>query len=77
MVATSTTGPTGVGTSTIVGVFDGADRAEQALNGLKDAGFTPEQVSVVAKNREDTQQLAEKRMGWIVRRKESVCNTTS
>jgi len=59
MVATDTTSRTGVGTSTIVGVFDGADRAERALNGLKDAGFTPEQVSVVAKDRQDTQQLAE------------------
>src|SRR3954453_1591453 len=59
MVATGTTGRTGVGTRTIVGVFDGADRAEQALNGLKDVGFTPEQVSVVARDRRDTQQLAD------------------
>ena len=59
MVTTGTTGRTGVGTITIVGVIDGADRAERALNELKDAGFTPEQVSVVAKDRQDTQQLAE------------------
>ena len=27
---------------TIVGVFDGPKHAEQALNGLKEHGFTPE-----------------------------------
>jgi len=59
MVTTRSTGRTGVGTITIVGVFDGADKAERALNGLKDAGFTPEQVSVVARDRRDTQQLAD------------------
>jgi len=59
MVTTDTPGRTGVGTITIVGVFDGADKAERALNGLKDAGFTPEQVSVVAKDQRDTRQLAD------------------
>jgi uncharacterized membrane protein len=44
----------------VVGAFKGPDAAERALNGLKAAGFTPEQVSVVAKDRADTQQLAER-----------------
>jgi len=44
---------------TIVGVFDGPNHAEQALNGLKQAGFTPEQVSVVAQDKKDVQQMAE------------------
>ncbi len=44
---------------TVVGVFDGPSHAEEALNGLKAAGFTPEQVSVVAKNQEHIDQIAE------------------
>lgn len=44
---------------TIVGVFDGPNHAEQALSGLKAAGFMPEQVSVVAKEKADVQQMAE------------------
>jgi len=44
---------------TVVGVFDGPDHAERALNGLKDRGFTPEQVSVVAQNKSDVTQMAE------------------
>ena len=58
--AVGTAGPVGTGTITIVGVFDGVDQAERALNGLQDAGVTPEQVSVVAKDRQDTQHLAER-----------------
>jgi len=42
---------------TVVGVFDGPNHAEQALNGLKNAGFTPEQVSVVAKESSETRQM--------------------
>lgn len=38
------------GRRTVVGVFDDATRAEEALNGLKAGGFAPEQVSVVAKD---------------------------
>jgi uncharacterized membrane protein len=60
MTAAGTTRPVGTATITIVGVFDGVGKAERALNGLKDAGFAPEQVSVVAKEREDTQHLAER-----------------
>ena len=44
---------------TVVGVFDGPSHAEQALNGLQGAGFMPEQVSVVAQDKRDVQQLAE------------------
>jgi hypothetical protein len=35
---------------TVVGIFDGQNDAEKALNELKDVGFTPDQVSVVAKD---------------------------
>jgi uncharacterized membrane protein len=49
---------TTTGRHTIVGVFDGPNHAEQALNGLKAAGFTPEQVSVVAQDKRDVQQMA-------------------
>jgi uncharacterized membrane protein len=44
---------------TIVGMFADTGRAERALNGLKDAGFTPEQVSVVAKDKQDVAQMSE------------------
>jgi len=44
---------------TVVGVFDGPNHAEQALNGLKNAGFTPEQVSVVAKESAETRQMVD------------------
>jgi uncharacterized membrane protein len=56
MVATN---QTTMNRHTIVGVFDGPNHAEQALSGLKAAGFTPEQVSVVAKEKADVQQMAE------------------
>ncbi len=55
----TTTQPTATGKHTIVGVFDGPNHAEQALSGLQAAGFTPEQVSVVAHDKRDVQQLAE------------------
>jgi hypothetical protein len=45
---------------TVVGVFDGQNDAEKALNELKDAGFTPEQVSVVAKDTRETQTMVER-----------------
>lgn len=44
---------------TVVGVFDGPNHAEQALSGLKTAGFTPDQVSVVAQDKRDVQQMAD------------------
>jgi len=43
---------------TVVGVFDGPNHAEQALNGLKSHGFTPEQVSVVAQAKREVQQMS-------------------
>lgn len=48
------------GQQTVIGIFHGMDRAEQALNGLKEAGFTAEQVSVVAQDKRDVQQMADK-----------------
>ena len=45
---------------TVVGVFDGQSDAEKALNELKDAGFTPDQVSVVAKDTRETQTMVER-----------------
>lgn len=59
MTATANTATTTNNRHTIVGVFDGPNHAEQALNGLKNAGFTPEQVSVVAQDKKDVQQMAE------------------
>jgi len=60
---TATTGMGGtasaVGQHTVVGMFSDVGRAERALNGLKEAGFTPEQVSAVAKDREDMQQMSD------------------
>ena len=44
---------------TVVGIFDGQNDAEKALNGLKDAGFTPDQVSVVAKDTRETKSMVE------------------
>src|ERR671933_1540624 len=44
---------------TVVGVFDGPNHAEQALNELKNSGFSPEQVSVVAKDNRETRGMVE------------------
>lgn len=44
---------------TVVGVFDGPNHAETALNALKNAGFRPEQVSVLARDKGDTEQVVE------------------
>ena len=44
---------------TVVGVFDGPNHAEGALNDLKDAGFTPEQVSVVAQDKAELRGMVE------------------
>jgi uncharacterized membrane protein len=56
MVTTSTQTNT---RHTVVGVFDGPKHAEEALNGLKSHGFTPEQVSVVAQDKRDVTQMAD------------------
>jgi len=52
----NTTAATG---HTVVGVFDGPNHAEQALNELKNAGFSPEQVSVVAKDTGEARTMVE------------------
>jgi hypothetical protein len=44
---------------TVVGVFDAQDDAQKALNELKEAGFTPDQVSVVAKDTREAQTMVE------------------
>jgi uncharacterized membrane protein len=44
---------------TVVGIFADNGRAERALNGLKDAGFTPEQVSVVAKDKDRVESMSD------------------
>ena len=54
----STTGST-TDRRTVVGVFDGPNHAEMALNELKNAGFTPDQVSVVAKDNRETRDMVE------------------
>jgi hypothetical protein len=58
-MADSTNAPNTAG-HTVVGVFDGPNHAEQALNELKEAGFTPDQVSVVAKDTRETQSMVER-----------------
>ena len=61
MENTRTTSPA-TGTNdrrTVVGVFDGPSHAEGALNDLKDAGFSPEQVSVVAQDKAETRGMVE------------------
>lgn len=44
---------------TVVGVFDNPTDAEEAINGLKVAGFTPDSISVVAKDRAVQRDLTE------------------
>ena len=44
---------------TVVGVFDGPNHAEMALTELKDAGFAPNQVSIVAKDTREGRDLVE------------------
>ena len=42
-----------------VAVFDDRDDAERAINGLRDAGFEPDQISVMARDRDEAGRLAE------------------
>lgn len=44
---------------TVIGVFDDPDRAEEALNGLRDAAIAPGQVSVVTRDQRDVYSVAE------------------
>ena len=53
----TTQNPTG--RRTVIGVFDGPRHAEMALNGLRDAGFKPDQVSVVARESDGTAEQRE------------------
>jgi uncharacterized membrane protein len=43
----------------VLGVFNSPGDAENALNGLREAGVNPEQVSVVARQADETQAVAE------------------
>lgn len=45
-------------TRTVIGVFDAPSRAEDALNGLRDAGILPEQVSLVARDQRNADSVA-------------------
>jgi len=60
MVVTNRVGnPTTTDRRTVIGVFEDVDSATQALNALRDAGFTPEQVSVLARDTRTTREMAE------------------
>ena len=59
MAMTQPTGARSATGHTVVGVFFNASNAEKALNDLKSASFAPEQVSVVAKESEDSRALVE------------------
>jgi hypothetical protein len=54
------TGATTTMSHTVAGVFNEPRHAEMALNELKNAGFSPDQVSVVAKDADDTQSMVER-----------------
>ena len=60
MTMADRTGATTTMSHTVAGVFHNPNDAEKALNALKDAGFTPEQVSVVAKDTRETQSMVER-----------------
>jgi Heat induced stress protein YflT domain len=60
MTMADRTGATRATGYTVAGVFNSEREAEQALSALKDAGFTPDQVSVVAKDTRGTQQMVER-----------------
>lgn len=51
--------PSEPGGHTVIGVFDGPNHAELALNDLKDAGFSPDQVSIMAKDTRESRDLAD------------------
>jgi uncharacterized membrane protein len=57
---TGATGATNATGYTVAGVFTQEREAEQALNELKNAGFSPDQVSVVAKDTRGTQEMVER-----------------
>src|SRR4029450_9389761 len=45
--------------STVVGVFEERDRARDAIEALKEAGFRADSISVLAPDRESTREIAE------------------
>lgn len=53
------TGASSMTGHTVAGVFNDRSDAQDALNELKTAGFTPDQVSVVAKDTRETQTMVE------------------
>jgi len=55
---------------TVAGVFNEPRHAEMALNELKDAGFTPEQVSVVAKDTRETKRKNKGFVDWYMKERE-------
>jgi uncharacterized membrane protein len=60
MAMTDRTVPSSTVGHTVAGVFDNQSDAEKVLNTLKDAGFTPDQVSVVAKDTRETKDMVER-----------------
>jgi len=60
MTMADRTGTSTTMSHTVAGVFNDSRDAERALNALKDAGFTPEQVSVAAKDTRETQSMVER-----------------
>ena len=60
MTMADRTGTTTTMSHTVAGVFDNSSDAEKALNALKDAGFTPDQVSVAAKDTRETESMVER-----------------
>jgi uncharacterized membrane protein len=60
MTMADRTGTTATMSHTVAGVFDEPRHAEMALNELKDAGFSPDQVSVVAKDTRETQSMVDR-----------------
>ena len=45
--------------STVVGVFEERDRARDAIEALKDAGFKADSISVLAPDKRATREIAE------------------
>ena len=58
-MVTSNNATTPTGQQTVLGVFDNPSTAEQALTGLKEAGFAPDQVSVVAKDTGESREMVD------------------
>jgi hypothetical protein len=59
MTMADRTGTSSTTGHTVAGVFDEQSDAQDALNELKAAGFSPDQVSVVAKDTQETKAMVE------------------